>query len=309
MASRLATSLAGIPLRNPVLAASGTFGYGREYAGLVPPACLGAVITKGTSLEPWPGNPPPRTVETVAGMLNAIGLENPGLAHLVEEDLPWLQSQGATVIVNVVGRCVDEYVEMAAALDRRREVAGLELNISCPNVDKGGMAFGSHPETAYALVRAVRRRTRLPLLVKLSPNVTDIVRIAERVRDAGADGLSAINTLVGMAIDLDSRRPVLGNVTGGLSGPAIKPVALAAVWRLAAVGLPVLGMGGIWDWRDAAEFLMAGAAAVAVGTATFARPRAMLEIVAGLEEYLECRGLKNVSELVGEANPTFRASG
>ncbi|MDQ7793619.1 MAG: dihydroorotate dehydrogenase [bacterium] len=300
--SRLAVELAGIRLQNPVLAASGTFGYGREYAGLVPPARLGAVITKGTSLEPWPGNPPPRTVETAAGMLNSIGLENPGLNHLVEEDLPWLAGQGATVIVNVVGRTIEEYVAVAEVLDRHRGVSGLELNISCPNVDKGGLAFGAAPETAYALVRAVRKRTRLPLLVKLSPNVTDLVRIAQRVREAGADGLSAVNTLVGMAIDLERRRPVLGNVTGGLSGPAIKPVALAAVWRLYQVGLPILGLGGIATWSDAAEFLLAGATAIAVGTATFARPRAMLEIVEGLEGYLACQGIANVSELVGRAH-------
>jgi dihydroorotate dehydrogenase (NAD+) catalytic subunit len=302
----LTVKLAGISLRNPVLAASGTFGYGREYAPVVPLARLGGIITKGTSLEPWPGNPPPRTVETVAGMLNAIGLENPGLKHLVEVDLPWLAGQGATIIVNVVGKTVDEYVAVAEALDNQPAVAGLELNVSCPNVDKGGMAFGVHPESAYALVRAVRKRTRHPLLVKLSPNVTDIVRIAEQVRDAGADGLSAINTLVGMAIDLHSRRPVLGNVTGGLSGPAIKPVALAAVWRLARVGLPILGGGGISFWQDAVEFLLAGATAVAVGTATFVRPRAMLEIVQGMEEYLECQGIERIADLVGAANPGAR---
>lgn len=302
----LAVNLAGIRLRNPVLAASGTFGYGREYAAVVPLDQIGGVITKGTSLEAWTGNPPPRTVETAAGMLNAIGLENPGLKHLVEADLPWLASQGATVVVNVVGRTVDEYVAVAEALDARPAVAGLELNVSCPNVDKGGMAFGVHPESAYALVRAVRKRTRLPLLVKLTPNVTDIVRIAEQVRDAGADGLSAVNTLVGMAIDIHCRRPVLGNATGGLSGPAIKPVALAAVWRLARVGLPILGGGGISFWQDAVEFLMAGATAVAVGTATFVRPRAMLEIAQGMEEYLKCQGIERITDLVGAANPGAR---
>ncbi len=303
----LAVNLAGIRLRNPVLAASGTFGYGREYAAVVPLDRIGGIITKGTSLEPWPGNPPPRTAETAAGMLNAIGLENPGLKHLVEVDLPWLAGQGATVVVNVVGRTVDEYAAVAEVLDGQPRVAGLELNVSCPNVDKGGMAFGVNPESTYALVRAVRRRTRHPLLVKLSPNVTDIVRIAEQARDAGADGLSAVNTLVGMAIDIERRRPVLGNVTGGLSGPAIKPMALAAVWRLARVGLPILGGGGISVWRDAVEFLLAGATAVAIGTATFVRPRAMLEIAEGLEEYLLCQGIERISDLVGAANPGARA--
>ncbi len=302
----LSVVVAGVRMRNPVMAASGTFGYGREYAGLVDLGRLGALVVKGTSLEPWPGNPPPRTVETPAGMLNSIGLENPGLDHLLREDLPWLRAQGVPVVVNVVGRTAREYAEMARRLDGVPGVAALEANISCPNVEEGGLAFGADPDEAAALVEGMRRATSLPLIVKLTPNVTDITAVARRVVEAGADAVSLINTLVGMAIDVETRRPVLARGTGGLSGPAIRPVALAMVYRVAqAVEVPVIGMGGIWDGRDAVEFILAGASAVAVGTATFVDPGRPLRIVEEIAAYMSGHGYERVEDMVGLANPGF----
>ncbi|RJQ11609.1 MAG: dihydroorotate dehydrogenase [Bacillota bacterium] len=304
----LGVAFAGLRMKTPVMTASGTFGYGREYAGLVNLSAIGAIVVKGVSLEPWEGNRPPRIIETASGMLNSIGLENPGLERFLEADLPWLVSSGAPVIVNVVGRTPTEYREVARALDGAPGVAALEANISCPNVEEGGLAFGADPEAAYGLVAAMREATSLPLIVKLTPNVTDVAGLAKRVVDAGADAVSLINTLVGMAIDVESGRAVLARGTGGLSGPAVKPVALAMVYRVAAaVSVPVIGMGGIWTGRDAVEFLMAGASAVAVGTATFVDPSAPVRIAGEIAEFLARRGYGWVGDLVGVANPGFRA--
>lgn len=296
----LAVELAGIRLRNPVMAASGTFGFGQEYADVVDVARLGAVVVKGTTLEPWPGNPPPRIVETPGGMLNAIGLQNDGVEAFVAQKLPWLRERGATVIVNVCGHTPDEYAEVCRILDRSEGVAAVEINASCPNIKRGGMAFCANGSALRDLVAACREATRLPLITKLSPNVTDIVELAEAAVAAGSDAVSLINTLLGLAIDARTRKPVLANVTGGLSGPAIKPVALRMVWQVAqAVRVPVIGMGGIVTATDAVEFLLAGARAIAVGTANFVNPRATLEIIEGIETYLRKHGIEDVNELVG----------
>ncbi|WP_273379261.1 dihydroorotate dehydrogenase [Symbiobacterium thermophilum] len=297
----LSVRLFGRTFRTPVWAASGCFGYGREFAGVMDLSRVGAICVKGTSVDPWEGNPGIRVVETPAGMLNAIGLQNPGIDHFLTVDWPWLQAQGATVIVNIVGRTVAEYAEVARRLEGTG-VAAVELNISCPNVKEGGMAFGTSPRTAAEVTAAVRRATTLPLIVKLSPNVADVVAIARAVEDAGADGLSVINTLQGMSIDIRRRRPHLGNVFGGLSGPAIKPVALRMVWQVAgAVKVPVIGVGGIMNGEDAAEFLMAGASAVQVGTACFVDPRAPLTIAEELARFMAAHGYRSVPELVGAA--------
>ncbi len=302
MNADLSVHIGELQLKNPVLVASGTFGYGREYCGVVPLAELGGIMTKGTSLEPWAGNPPPRVAETPAGMLNAIGLQNPGVTHFLEVDLPWLRQQGATVIVNLVGKTTEEYTRVAERIEGQPGVHAIELNISCPNVKEGGIAFGTDPRLAHEVVRAVRRATSLPLIVKLSPNVTSITEIARAVEEAGADAFSLINTLLGMAIDIRSRRPVLGNVFGGLSGPAIKPVALRMVWQVAGASkLPIIGMGGIVSAEDALEFIMAGASAVALGTAVFRDPAAPLKVIEGLSEYCRSGGISRLSDLVGAA--------
>ncbi len=280
--------------------AAGTFGYGEEYASYFDPACLGAVVVKSVSLEPIAGNPPPRIVETPAGMLNAIGWQNPGLEVFLMEKLPFLRRFAVPVIVNLAGSSVTEYAELARCLDDVPGVSALELNISCPNVPAGGAAFGSGPDRAAAVTRAVRRCSGLPLIVKLSPNVTDIAVVAAAVEQAGADAISLINTLTGLAIDLERRRPVLGNVTGGLSGPAVKPVALYQVWRtFQAVKVPLIGMGGIGGWRDALEFILAGAAAVAVGSASFRNPLAMPQIIEGLTDYLRREKIPRLADLIG----------
>jgi dihydroorotate dehydrogenase (NAD+) catalytic subunit len=302
----LRVCVAGIACANPVWAASGCCGYGRELAALFPLAQLGAICVKGTSLEPWPGNPGPRVVETAAGMLNAIGLQNPGVDHLLRVDLPWLAEQGVPVVVNVVGRTVDEY---AAVVRRLAEappgaVAGVEVNISCPNVRQGGLQFGADPVAAAEVTAAVRAATRLPLLVKLSPNVSDVCAFAAAVERAGADAISLINTLLGMRLDPVRRRPVLANTTGGLSGPAVKPVALRMVWEVAgAVAVPVVGIGGIASGADALEFLLAGACAVQVGTSIFADPWAPVRVRDELAAWMEREGVRTVGELVGAARP------
>jgi len=302
----LSVTVAGLRLRTPVMTASGTFGYGREYAGLLDLSELGAIVVKGTSLEPWSGNPPPRTVETAAGLLNSIGLENPGVECFLENDLPWLSGLGVPIIVNVVGRTAAEYVDLARRLDGAPGVSALEANISCPNVKEGGLAFGADPAVAGDLVTGMRRATRLPLIVKLTPNITDVAALARRVVEAGADAVSLINTLVGMAIDPEAGRPILARGTGGLSGPAVKPVALAMVYRVAAaVTVPVIGMGGIWTGRDAVEFLMAGASAVAVGTALFVDPEAPLRIAREIGDFMAGQGYGKVGEMVGLANTGF----
>lgn len=298
----LRTSLAGLTLQNPVLAASGTFGYGIEYGGLVDVTKLGGICTKGVSIDPWPGNRPPRLAETPAGMLNAIGLQNPGAAAFAEDYLSWLAEQTPAVVVNIVGRTIEEYAAVAAFLDRKAGIDALEINISCPNIKKGGLSFGTDPQAAAAVVKAVRRVTSLPLIAKLTPNVTDITQIACAVEAAGADAVSLINTITGMIIDVNRRRPLLANVFGGLSGPAIMPVALRMVWQVyEAVKIPIIGMGGITSAHDALQFIMAGARAVAVGSATFRRPDTMVEVVRGLYDY--CREQRtSIAALVGVAH-------
>jgi dihydroorotate dehydrogenase (NAD+) catalytic subunit len=299
----LAVDIGGIFMKNPVTVASGTFGFGPEYAPYVDLNRLGAVVVKGITLRPRPGNLPPRIVETPAGMLNAIGLQNPGVDHLVTEILPYFKQFDVPVIVNIAGETVEEYASLAGKLDRVAGIAGLEVNISCPNVKKGGMQFGSDPLTAAEVVRAVRAATGLPLVVKLSPNVTSITAVAAGVAEAGADALSLINTILGMAIDVKRRRPVLGTVTGGLSGPAVRPVAVRMVWQVyKEVKLPIVGMGGIMSAADALEFILAGAAAVAVGTANFVNPRATMDVLEGIEAYLVENGVRDINKLVGAAH-------
>jgi dihydroorotate dehydrogenase (NAD+) catalytic subunit len=296
----LAVQLGPLRLKNPVMVASGTFGYGREYADFVSPERLGALVVKGISLEPRAGNPPPRIWETCGGMLNSIGLQNVGLRVFLEEKLPWLRALTVPVVVNIFGNTVDEYGELAAALDDQEGVAALEINISCPNVKAGGMVFGCEPAMVDQVVGAVRRRTRLPVITKLTPNVTDITVTARAAAEAGSDILSLINTVAGMAVDVTSRRPRLSTVIGGLSGPAIKPIALRQVWQVvSSVKVPVIGLGGISSAEDALEFLIVGAKAVQVGTANFVNPRATLEIIAGLESYLRDHGLFDINQVIG----------
>lgn len=299
----LTVEIAGLKLKNPVLSASGTYGYGREYLPFFEPDALGAVVTKGVSIKPWPGNPPPRVYETPAGMLNAIGLQNPGVDHFIAEALPFLRKYQVPAIVNIVGKTIDEYAAVAEILDRHPEVSGFELNISCPNVKEGGIAFGTDPAMAAAVTRAVRQATSKPLIVKLSPNVTDITIIAQHVEQAGADALSLTNTLLGMAIDIRKRRPILGNVVGGLSGPAIKPVSLRMVWQVfQKVSIPIIGMGGIHSAETALEFIMAGASAVAVGTALFKNPLTPLKILEGIKAFLVEEEIPSLAELIGAAH-------
>jgi dihydroorotate dehydrogenase (NAD+) catalytic subunit len=263
---------------------------------------IGAVIVKGTTLEPRCGNPPPRIYETPAGMLNAIGLENPGIEVFLQEYLPSLMEEGVTVVANLAGNSVDEYALITRIIDNHPGIAAIELNISCPNVKQGGMQFGTDPRLVRQVVEAVKKETRLPVIPKLSPNVSDIVSIAKAARDGGADALSMINTLMGMAVDIDKRKPVLGNVFGGLSGPAIKPVALRMIYQVyKEVDLPILGGGGISNTRDALEFIMVGASAVSIGTGNFVNPSLAQEIAQGLENYLMEQGLSNIQELVGVA--------
>ena len=296
----LEVNVAGIRMRTPVMVASGTFGYGSEYVDFVDLNQLGAIVVKGITSEPWPGNPMQRIIETPSGMLNAIGLQNVGVDGFISEKLPYLQGFDVPVVVNVCGETQEEYCEVTEKLDAAEGVAAIELNISCPNLDCGGMSFGVDSRLAGELVNNVRARTGLPLLVKLSPNVTDIAEIARAIEDAGADGLSVINTLLGMAIDAETRRPQLANLTGGLSGPAIKPIALRMVWQVYnAVKIPIVGMGGIMTGEDAVEFFIAGASAVAVGTANFVNPRASLDVTDGIREYLVTQGFDSVKELVG----------
>lgn len=299
----LAVNLGGVQMKNPVTTASGTFGFGQEYSPFIDINQLGAVVVKGTTLLPKDGNPTPRIVETPAGILNSIGLQNPGVDYVVSHYVPYFKTLEVPIIVNISGSTVEEYALVAEKLDQAGGVAGLEVNISCPNVKQGGMAFGSDPAMAAEVTAAVRDATKLPVIVKLSPNVTDIVKVAEAVAKVGADGLSLINTLLGMAIDINSKRPILGNIMGGLSGPAVKPVAVRAVWQVyQAVSLPIIGMGGISTAEDALEFILAGASAVAVGTANFVNPKATVEIVAGIEKYLEQNNIDDIKSLVGAAH-------
>jgi dihydroorotate dehydrogenase (NAD+) catalytic subunit len=296
----MAVTIGGLTLRNPVLTASGTFGYAREFSLLVDLNRLGGIVVKGLAMAPVKGNPPPRIVETPCGMLNAIGLENVGIDLFVAEKLPFLKRLNTPVVANIYGTRVEEYAALAERIDVLDGVAGVEVNISCPNVKAGGVVFGVDPEAAAAVVAAVRRATRKTLIVKLSPNVSDITRVARRVEDAGADALSLINTITGMAIDIETCRPKLANITGGLSGPAIRPVAVRMVWQVAREArVPIIGIGGILKAEDAIEFLIAGASAVQVGTANFINPCAALEIAAGIEAYLVRRGIADVRSLIG----------
>ncbi len=298
----LSVRLGPLSLPNPVLTASGTFGYGREYEPFVDLAGLGAVVVKGISLLPRAGNPPPRIVETPCGMLNAIGLENVGVERFVSDKLPYLRERGCRVIVNILGDSVEEYCRLVERLNEAEGVSAVELNISCPNVKRGGVAFGANERLAHELTQATRRVSRLPLIVKLSPNVTDIGLMARAVEEGGADAVSLINTLIGMAISVKTRKPVLANVTGGLSGPAIKPVALRMVYQVAGqVRIPVIGIGGIGTWQDAVEFILAGASAIQVGTANFVNPGATTAILGGIRAYLQEQGIGDVNEIIGEA--------
>lgn len=298
----LAVEIAGIKMKTPVLTASGTFGFGEEFEELVDLTKIGAIVVKGTTLRPRSGNAGVRIAETPSGMLNCIGLENPGVEVFLAEILPRIARYDVPIIVNISGSTAEEYGELAKLLDVPG-VAGIELNVSCPNVREGGIAFGTQPESAAAVVRQAKRNTKKPVILKLSPNVTDIVTMARAGEAAGADALSLINTLIGMAIDTRSWRPVLGNVIGGLSGPAVKPVAVRMVWQVAdAVKIPIIGMGGILTAEDAAEFLLAGASAVSVGTANFVNPRAAQDVAEGLADYVAQRGLRHVNELIGKVD-------
>lgn len=296
----MSVEIGSLKLRNPVITASGTFGYGEEFKDYLDLEEIGAIITKGLSLKPRAGNPTPRIVETPAGMLNAIGLQNVGVDAFIDKKTPFLRTISTPAIVNLFGNTVEEYAELASRLEQVPEVAGIEVNISCPNVKQGGIVFGTDPKAAATVVKAVRNETTKPLIVKLSPNVADVVEMAVACAEAKADALSLINTLTGMAVDLRTRRPVLANVTGGLSGPAIKPVALRMVWQVAkAVTLPVIGIGGIMNATDALEFILAGATAIQVGTANFLDPAAAGVIAREMEQYLVENGIGAIGELRG----------
>lgn len=301
--SNLEVEIGGIKLKNPVMTASGTFGYGQEFSTFIDLDRLGAMVLKGITLKPKMGNSPPRIIETPSGILNAIGLQNVGVEMLIKEKLPYLKKFNTPVIINISGDTVEEYVELARRLgevSKEMGIAGLEVNISCPNVKKGGMAWGTDTKATYKIVNSIRKVTSLPLIVKLTPNVTDIKTIAQAAEEAGADALSLINTLVGMAVDIDSYRPKLSNVSGGLSGPAVKPVALWMVWQVSqTVNIPVIGIGGIIKVEDALEFIIAGARAIEIGTANFVNPRVTIEIIEGIEKYLIENNIKDINELVG----------
>lgn len=302
MGINLSVNIAGVIWKNPVTVASGTFGSGKEYAEYFDVSKLGAITTKGVSPTPWPGNNVPRIAETYGGMLNSIGLQNPGVEAFVNDDMPFLREQNSVVIVNVCGHRIEEYCTIARRLTEIKGVDMLELNISCPNVSEGGMAFGTNWKMTEKVVAAVRKVTDLPIIAKLSPNVTDIDVIAKAAEGAGANALSMINTLMGMKIDIHSRRPLLANRVGGLSGPAIRPVAVRCVYQVAGcVKIPIIGMGGISTGDDAIEFILAGASAVAVGTANFTNPQAALDVIAGIEQYMTQHNVADINELVGAA--------
>lgn len=296
----LGVKIGPLELKNPVMTASGTFGYGLEFEPFVDLSRLGAVVVKGLSLEPRPGNPPPRIVETAGGMLNAIGLQNIGIRAFIQEKMPLLRQLGVTVIANIFGETIDEYRRVAAMLDTVAGIAGIEVNISCPNVKKGGIAFGADPDMAANVTRQVRRETKLPLIIKLTPNVTDITEIAFAAEAAGADAISLINTVTGMSVDIETRRPRLANVTGGLSGPAIKPIAMRMVWQTAqALKIPIIGAGGIRTAADAIEFLITGASAVEIGTANFINPSVTIDVLEGIQEYMARHQIKHMKDLIG----------
>ncbi len=292
----------GLMLANPVMTASGTFGYGTEYSHLFDIQQLGAIVCKGTTLEPRDGNPQPRLAETACGVLNSIGLQNIGVNALIKEKAPTWASWRVPVIVNIAGETIDDYAQLAGKLDGVAGISAIEVNISCPNIKAGGAEFGANPESAAEVTAAVKAATSRPILVKLTPNTSDIAKIAMAVAEAGADAISLINTLRGVAIDITRRRPLLGNITGGLSGPAIKPVALYMVYEAAgAVEVPVIGCGGITNASDAIEFIMAGASAIQVGTASFTNPRAPLNVLEGIEQFMKKEEIKDITELIGAA--------
>lgn len=300
----LSVRIGRIRLKNPVMVASGTFGYGEEYKGLIDLKKLGAIVTKSLTLKPTQGNPSPRICETSSGMLNAIGLHNIGIEDFISEKIPYLKRIKIPFIVSIAGGTVKEYQKLTERLDHLGGIAGLEINISCPNVEprhKSELMFAQDPDLTYKAVKEVRRKTKITLITKLSPNVTDIVSVARAARDAGTDAISLINSVSAMAVDIKTMRPRLANITGGLSGPAIKPIALRAVWEVSRkVNLPLIGMGGIMDWQDALEFIICGATAVVVGTANFVNPLAASEIVDGLDNYLKENEINNINKLVGK---------
>jgi dihydroorotate dehydrogenase (NAD+) catalytic subunit len=298
-----AVNIGGIPLKNPVIAASGTFGYGLEFSPLLDLNELGGIVVKGLSLNPYPGNPPPRIMETTGGMLNSIGLQNIGVDAFIKEKLPLLRNYDVAIFVNIFGHTIEEYVRIARRLSETEGIAGLEVNISCPNIKKGGMSFGKEPKQAGLLTKRIRKATSLPLMIKLTPQASDIADVAKRVEGEGADSISLVNTFLGMAIDVDTAAPLLSTITGGLSGPAIKPIALRMVWEVAQkVSIPVVGLGGIASYRDALEFMIAGAQAVQVGTANFINPTICREIIHGIKEYLKAKHIDDIKQLIGSLN-------
>lgn len=297
--SNMKVQICGVEMKNPVTTASGTFGSGREFGEFVDLNRLGAVTVKGVAKEPWQGNDSPRIAETYGGMLNAVGLQNPGVSYFIENDIPFLRQYDTKIIVNICGHTIEEYCAVAESL-RNEDIDLLELNISCPNVSQGGITFGTDPKMAEKVVSEVKKYAKQPLIVKLTPNVTDITEIARAVVSGGADAVSLINTLQGMKIDIYKRRPVLANIVGGFSGPAVKPVAVRMVYQVAkAVDVPIIGMGGIATGEDAIEFMMAGATAVAVGTANFSNPRATMHVLEGIEAFMKEQNIKDISEIRG----------
>lgn len=299
----LSVKVAGVEFSNPLIAASGTFGFGMEYGEFYPLSVLGGISCKGITLKRRDGNPPPRIAETPSGMLNAVGLQNPGVDVFIKEDLPWLKKQNTVIIANIAGNTIEEYCEMAEKLSKT-DVDMIELNISCPNVKHGGVQFGTSCESVGNITAEVRKHCKKPLIIKLSPNVTDIASIAQSAEANGADAISMINTLTGMRIDINSRRPIIHNNTGGMSGSAVFPIAVRMVWQVAnAVKLPIIGMGGISTWEDAVEMLIAGATALQIGTVLFSDPYAPIKISEGLNAFLDKNGIKSVTELTGTIKP------
>lgn len=291
-----AVNIAGLKMKNPVTVASGTFGFGREYGNFYDLSLLGGIMVKGLTLKPREGNPPPRIAETPSGILNSVGLQNPGIEYFMKEEIPFLRKYDVAIIANIAGHSIEENVAMAEILGK--EVDAIELNVSCPNVKEGGIAFGTKCESLYAITEAVKKVARVPLIVKLSPNVTDIVEMAKTAESAGADALSLINTLLGMAIDINKKKPIMANVVGGLSGPAVKPVAIRMVWQVShGVNIPIIGMGGLSTWEDGIEIMLAGADAVSVGTANFGDPFAAVKMVQGIEEYMRTNGIQRIPEI------------
>ncbi len=301
--ANLSVNVAGVEFKNPIIPASGTFGFGKEYAKLYPLSTLGGISCKGITLEKRQGNPPPRVTETPSGMLNAVGLQNPGVDYFIENELPWLKKQDTVIIANLAGSTEDDYFEMARRLDAS-DVDMIELNISCPNVKSGGVQFGTTVEGVSQITKGVRKNTKKPLMVKLSPNVTDIALMAQTAEEAGADAVSLINTLTGMRIDINTGRPIIRNNVAGLSGPAVLPVAIRMVWQVASrVKIPVVGMGGISTWQDAIEMLLAGATALQIGTVLFTDPYAPIKILEGIDNYMTKNGIKSLSEITGGIKP------